>query len=272
MNDSQFAASISALSAAPGRASLLLKAAWHAMEYQEFRDITQDEISRVLGVSPGTFVNWTTRTAVLNQLEAALRLLERLPESARSDLLNRVLRKHPALNSPELAHEETQVSRLRMLTQERSGLTFIQGGSDSTRTFIFSAIGHSVHQNEPNRGVVSGLDVHRPDWFVPVMGIAYLTRWSDTASLKQAVDLAWPKQKPLPWLLLNGVWSLLSAERHRQLVAWAHNHHIVVADDLVYPEENFGPGSRGPEISVRLLKVSAIEHGRIRVHFQNGKV
>jgi hypothetical protein len=248
------------------RASRLLRAAWNSIETQELRRVTQDEISRYLDIAPGTLINWTNRDAQLSQLESVLRLLERLPGPSRYELMDRFLRKYPTIESPELAQEPTQVSRLRLLLREGTGLSLIQG-SESARTFLFTALGHSVCQMEGSGDAVSGFDAHYHDWFVPVEGVTYLTRWATSTSLRAEVDKVWPKAAPRRWLMFNGVWHLLPRERRQELFAWAVNHHVVLADASVCQPPQLAKLIRGLNIPVRLLQVSEPGRGVIQVDF-----
>jgi DNA-binding transcriptional regulator YiaG len=69
------------------RALKFVKAGRAAMELSGCREMSQNELAEYLGISPATLVNWFSCSTRLTQVEAALRILERLPTSLRNELL-----------------------------------------------------------------------------------------------------------------------------------------------------------------------------------------
>jgi transcriptional regulator with XRE-family HTH domain len=176
----------------PERAVKLLKAAWTALELNELRSISQAALCRQLHVSQGTVINWLTGETELHQVEALLRILERLPEPTRHELLNRFLRCYPAMEADRLGHDPTSVSRLRKLLEERNGLTLITGGSDGSRTFLVTALGHAFQQLLSREGMIAGIDIHLPDWFVLVLGVSYLGFPCGSRRVREEALRLWP--------------------------------------------------------------------------------
>lgn len=215
----------------PERAVKLLKAAWKALELNELRSISQMALCRQLHVSQGTVINWLTGETELHQVEALLRILERLPEPTRHELLNRFLRCYPAMEADRLGHDPASVSRLRKLLEERNGLTLITGGSDGSRTFLVTALGHAFQQLLSREGMIAGIDIHLPDWFVPVLGVSYLGFPCGSRRVREEALRLWPRPNHGAVLVFNGVWSLLP-ERQKQILGWCENHHVLVADDI----------------------------------------
>lgn len=250
------------------RSAKLLEAGWAALELQERRQITQNRLCAYLGISPGTFINWTSRGTNLNQIDAILRLLERLPDSSRSALLSGFLRSFPIIESPEIAHEPTAASRLRALLSGRKGLTFIQGGgTDAARVFLFAALGHSLLQTSSHVAAIKGIDVHLPDWFVPVPGLAYLGSSANRAKLLGDIKKMWPKPNHTPWLMLNGVWSLVPG-RHEEILSWCNQHHVVIADETSYEPAVLKKLCTGIQAPINILDLGDSDHRRIRVDFR----
>jgi hypothetical protein len=246
------------------RGAKLLQAAWSAIELQELRRISQNEISRYLGIAPSTFLNWTLGVTDAHLLEAALRLMERLPAERRHELIDRFLRAYPTIGSPELTGDPATSGRLCRLLQQRRGLTLIQGQDVAARTFLFSALGHSFAQRKPRKSVLVGADTQAPDWFVPVTGLTYVPPGSPPEAAAQACPRARPR--PGSWVMLHGLWSAL-ARRHKEILGWATDCHVVLAEPSLCLPSRLGRLRIRGGVPPRLLQVSWREPGRLRVDF-----
>lgn len=249
------------------RAAKLLEAAWSAMEANELREVSQSELCRHLGIVPGTLINWTTKATELHQIEAMMRLLERLPDGTRRGLLERFLRLHPTIESSRFAQEPGTVSRLRTLVRQSDGLTFIMGGTDDARTFVITALGHSFQRLYNREGAISGIDVHATDWFVPVFGVAYMAFAAERSKLLDKIMGAWPRPDHAAALLLNGVWSLLP-EKQKEILGWSAHHHVFVADELNCTPRQRRTIFRELKAPVRFLNVTETDQECIHLDFQ----
>ena len=116
------------------------------------------------------------------QVEAILAWIERVPEATRNKLLNSACRCYPTLDSSRLNHDPAQVSRLKTLLRHAGELTVVQGGSEGLRTFVVTPLGHARGMLEPERRQVCGIDIHEPDWFVPVDGVTHFQTCSSLAA------------------------------------------------------------------------------------------
>lgn len=241
----------------------LLKCGWSAIEVCECRDISQDELSAILGISAATLINWTTHSTKLTQIEALLRILERVPASIREQLFGKVLRCFPSIESSQFANMPAVVSRLRSLVKQRTGLTIIQG-DESSRTFAFTALGHSILQAKPGPCDVRGIDVHAPDWFVPVPGIAYLPAHASRTRLRDEINSAWPRADCGGRFMLNGILSLVP-ERQRQLLTLMQTHHVIIADELDWQTPGLFKECREMNVPIHIVEVAAANSRRISI-------
>jgi len=159
------------------------------------------------------------------------------------------------------------VSRLRCLLRQGNGLTFIQEGTDDTRTFVIVAFGMSFLQLNPKEGSVKGVDVHAPDWFVPVQGVAYLSHPASEAKLREEAARRWSKPNHATLLVLNGLWSLMP-ERQREILARAETHHVVVADETKYGVAEMQRVFGVIKAPVHVLEVTELDHDHIHIDFR----
>jgi transcriptional regulator with XRE-family HTH domain len=243
------------------RALKFMKVGRAAMELSQGRGISQNELAEYLGISPATLVNWFSCSTRLTQVEAALRILERLPISLRNELLAKVLRVFPTIESPAFAHLPTVVSRLRSLLEQRAGLAVIRG-SDSLRTLLFTALGHSICEASPRHNSVQGIDIHTPDWFVPVPGISYVTR-PVKGSQRHDLNSIRPRQMHAGVLMLNGVVSLMPEWQGRAF-SLLNTQHVIIADEVDWKKElqKMGAKSNAP---IHILDIDETDSGRISI-------
>lgn len=106
------------------------------------------------------------------------------------------------------------------------------GSDDAIRTFLITALGNSAGQAVPNTSI-SGMDVHRPDSFVPVPGVVYFRNPNDSSNVAQLILELWVtiEKSPTDVILLNAVWTGVPELRGR-IIGLATRHHVIVADQL----------------------------------------
>lgn len=157
------------------RTTALFRRLRSAVEEAVGHPLTYVEISRITGEPRSTLGNWFNGDGEPS-VEAVLRLAEMLPDTRRHDILDHppVCRLFPRLNHPHLAHDPVAVSRLRTILSNPSGLMILRGFEETWLTFLAAAIAHSVGASAKQSRPVLGLDVHLPDWFVPVPDVTYL--------------------------------------------------------------------------------------------------
>ena len=165
--------------------------------------------------------------------------MERLPEAERHRLIDGACREFPTLHHRKLSHDFVACSHLATLLRQPCGLTYIQGAPEHMRTFVLHALGHSLGFWEVRAGQttdpekVAGVDVHRPDGFVPVIGVIYLANLLRAADIERQFERLWPSilGARARLVLLNGVWRTVRRLQAGILDAARHSH-VVVADAL----------------------------------------
>lgn len=206
-----------------GRARVLIRRLWTALETREGRRFTNKELSEYLNISDSALSDWVTGKTDLNQVEAMLKLCERLQQPKSAELFNQHLRVFPTLASPELAHDPAIIDSLRSIFARPKGLTFIVGGNATQRTFLFTALGHAYLEERIGPRSLAGWDAHTASWFVPLPGLLYLAgARCDPQTLRV-------NGVPQSLLFSNGLWSRFSQHRVH-LSRCALTQHVIVAD------------------------------------------
>jgi hypothetical protein len=202
----------------------LLRSLREELSRASAQPLTFARLAQIMGVSRSTAHYWF-HDQDSAQLQALFCLLERLSPGSRSQYIQACCREYPRLEHPRLAQVPGTARKLRRLLRPASGLTFLCGGSDASRTFVLTAMGHALADAGAE---VRGIDLHQPVGFVPVDGVYYLRGRPGSRDLLPSLQSAWLKiaSAPAACLLLNGLWSLapslqgdiLRAARHRRLL------------------------------------------------------
>jgi hypothetical protein len=229
------------------------------------REIPYEDLASYAGQATSSVFDKLQRTEQ-PQVEALLGWIERLPEPTRNHLMNSACRCYPTLDSPRLNHDPAQVSRLKTLLRQANGLTVVQGGNEGLRTFLVTALGHTCGMVEPERRHVCGVDVHEPDWFVPVDGVIYLHNLLDLSRLREYIHRAWPVIAGMKSRLtiLNGVWAAVQ-DREAEVNQLALRRHVIVADDLRFKPEDLACRAVTP---THVLAVIEEKECRLRILVQ----
>jgi hypothetical protein len=195
------------------------------------QSLSYDDWAQIAGRPGNTIANWCSGGPA-HQLEVLLASMERLTPEERHRLLDHACRDYPTLGHPKLAHDFVACSRLATLLRQPSGLTFIQG-PEHMRTFLLSALGHSGGALDPQRAPVTGVDIHRPDHFVPVIGLSYLNNLLRASDIEREFKRIWPAlgAANARLILLNGIWQHVPALQSEILDA-VRESHLVIADAL----------------------------------------
>jgi hypothetical protein len=195
------------------------------------QSLSYDDWSTITGRPANTIASWCIGGAA-HQLEVLLASMERLTQEERHRLIDHACRDYPTLGHPKLSHDFVACSRLATLLGQPSGLTFI-GGPEHMRTFLLSALGHSGGALDPQRGRVTGVDIHRPDHFVPVAGVKYLDNLLRASDIEREFKRVWPAlcAAKARLILLNGIWQHVPALQSEILDA-ARKSRVVIADAL----------------------------------------
>jgi hypothetical protein len=236
-----------------GRIARLLLDLKLSLGRAEGQPLSYEDWERIAGRPSNTIASWCAGGAA-HQLQVLLASLERLAIEERHRLIETACRDYPTLAHPKLAHDFVAGSRLATLLQQTSGLTFIQGGPEHMRTFVLTAMGNSAAPLDLSRASVSGVDTHRPDDFVPVIGVVYLDNPLRSGDIERRFTQLWPaiRTKRARWILLNDIWHRVPNLRP-EIIAAASESHVVVADSL-----SLKPGDRatGMHVTTHLVTVS----------------
>jgi hypothetical protein len=210
------------------RATLTLRRLQSALTGRSAKPVGYRDIEGWTGVAEGTIKDWFNNRG-RPTAEILICLLERDPPiELRHQVLNSACRTWPSLDSPRLACDQTVISRLRTLVCQPNGLIFIQGGTDETRTYLLTAMANAFLNLAARPRRVSGIDVHEPDWFVPVPHVEYLRNEFQPARLREAVE---PRMNGArnQLVVLNGIWAAVTSLRGAIGTLVAHSP-VIVAD------------------------------------------
>jgi hypothetical protein len=220
--------------------------------------LEQRRFGELLGVSKSTIHDWF-HGPLPAPIQSFLCACERLTETDRILLLRQFCRHCPRLEHPRLAHDAETLNLLKALLLKRTGVTLVVGPAEP-RTFLVTSLGHSIAQADASRSAC-GLDVHRPDTFVPVAGVFYCERPPKLEQARDLVALAMDdvEHSDAEFVIFNGVSRYLTG-----ITRLAANRHVVVADSYAPAPEQIA------SVCPELLLVSQIpgKQGLIRVDFR----
>lgn len=196
------------------------------------RVATYVDMEQWTGVPQGTLTDWFGNRG-RPTADFLLQLLERLAEPARHGTIDLACKTFPKLEGKRLVCDATTISQLKTIACQMNGLTFITGteATDEARTYLLTALGNTFldHTERPRR--ISGIDAHKPDWFVPLPGVNYLQNRMNPAHLREAVQELWPDicAGKNHLVVLNRIWSA-APNFQRDIKALANDNNVVVAD------------------------------------------
>jgi hypothetical protein len=219
----------------------------------------------MLGVAKSTIHDWF-HGKLAGSLQNFLCVFERLTETERILILREICRPCPRLEHPRLAHDAEALSRLKASLNQPAGLTFVVGAPEP-RTFLVTALGHSITRVKPTSRVC-GLDIHRPDSFVPVAGVFYCQRPPnlELAQHLAAHIMAEVEVSKAELVIFNGIWSGIS-QFLKAIQRLAATRHLIVADEF---DPAFDGLARVGPIPAQVMAVSQIpgKQGLIHVDFR----
>jgi hypothetical protein len=225
--------------------------------------MTFAQIGRIIGRPVSTAAHSLTISQHPHIL-AFICMLERLPEEERFRFIREVCRTYPTALHPRLVHSPRAVRILLDTIAMPDGLTVIRGNSNPARTFLLTAIGHTFSQIDQRHRKISGIDIHPPEQFVPVDGVAYLRAELSRDQVTDAVQTMWSdmEKSSAPMVLLNGVWSTMPTMRE-DILKWTRDRHVIIADAM--PPDRAAMAHRGIA-PLNILTVSQVKgSGKIRI-------
>lgn len=240
------------------RSCLLIRRLRALIEGEWQQTLTFEDLSRLTNQPKSTLCNWFNGEGEPSS-ETLLRLLELVPEAKRYAALGKPPfgRTCPQIDHPTLAHDPVATSYLRTIMSEVKGLTFVEGEKDALVTFVATALGRHVTLDSRCPREVIGIDLHAPDWFVPVPGLVYLNNRLKPEHVRKALDEIWPaiESSDGAVVMFNGIRScvpklletvskltsrchviIADAKLHQSLTADGGVRHITISPDKNQPD------------------------------------
>ena len=249
------------------RGRTLLRDTKLALEQFQHREISFEELGRYAGQAGSTVFDKLLKPDH-PQIEGLIGWLEHLPEEVRAGLVNRVLRTLPNLEHRRLAHDPVQVTALKSLLRQHVSLTLIVAPNEGLTTWLITALGHGSQMLGADHRLVTGVDRHVTDWFVPVDGVNYLETPLTQCPAPASIAEAWRKsiQSGHGVVLLNGVVSLATSLR-KEVLAMAGARNVFVADHDSATRDWFARHA-SPAHQLRKLTVVLADRDRIQVRVE----
>jgi len=247
------------------------------LELHHHHSMSFERLAKMLGKSKSTTHHWFDLSPQPHVL-AFLSLLERLSPAQRLSFIEAHCRVYPDLNHPILELSPGKTGDVSELLKQKAGVTIMTGGTEYSRTFVFTALGHAATRADGKLYRASGIDLHRPTRFVPVESWIYIDDNLPLDHTRKLVRRICPRilTSAAPQLFFNGVWSSVPDVRDG-LIRCAKFKHIFIADepapDLRYlrrrvatpiHELTLSPSESIPEGI--LVTCRAIEHATRRGH------
>jgi hypothetical protein len=224
--------------------------------------MTIQQVAGIVGCSRSTAGYWVG-VARQPQVRAFISLLERMSEEGRFRFLRDACRPLPTILHPRLAVSPKAVVTLVEVLRYSSGITLISGGTEESRRFVLTALGHTFPQIDKGHRTAAGLDTLPPTNLVPIETMIYLQHQPTKDRMREAINSVWPRVKnsAAPLLLFNGLWTIFP-EKQKEILTWAKSRHVIVADTgLPDPQQLARTGVP----SVRTLSISLARSSASRI-------
>lgn len=211
----------------PFEAQKLLGELRNRLEMENGRAMGFEELAEIMG-SPKSTAHYWFSIYGHPHLMGFMALVERLSPQARQAFFEAHCRQFPTISDPALAGANRC---LTSLLSQKTGLTVITGASNRERSLVLAALGHSSRRSG-TRFPVTGMDLHRPSEFVPVLGVRYVDDRLKLNQVREVVRSAWPKflTTNAQLVLLNGIWSA-APEIGDDLIRLAALRNVVLAEE-----------------------------------------
>jgi hypothetical protein len=136
------------------------------------------------------------------------------------------------LDDPRLARAPGKTGKLLELLNQKAGLTIITGGTDFSRTFVFTALAHAASRADGKLPIAAGIDLHRSNLFVPVESLIYIDGELGPDHARRLTHRIWPRvlTSGAPRLFFNRVWSSVPEVRE-DILRCAGIRHVVIAEE-----------------------------------------
>jgi hypothetical protein len=235
------------------------------------RQLSFEELSDATGEAKSTLSNWLGGVGSPS-LECVLRLLERIPATQRNQLLSSapISRCYPTLIHPRLAFDQAAMSRFATILQQGTGTTLAHGLREDLVTFVVTALGHNYYHSQLRNDAVRGLDVHSPDWFVPLPAVSYMGNTQSRDAIRQRFLSEWPtlRKHKGGLVILNGIWPQV-ADLYDEVFELAGQNHVVIGTTTMLIRNHMGVKMPGPAHIVTVSADRSTTSDRILIELQS---
>jgi hypothetical protein len=228
------------------RVTRLLRRAQDCLRNAQGNAPTHRELGEWTQTAHATVTDWFNNKG-RPTAEFLFQLLERLPEEKRQEMIESACRAWPSLGNPRLKCDQTVISLLKTIVCLPRGLVLVQGGNDENRTFVITAMGNAFLDLTARPHRLSGIDIHEPDWFVPLPGVCYLHNILLPAKVVQAVREYWPSPPAhgAHLVVLNGLEAVM-AHFGKQVRALSARCPVIIAETGIIKPALLKRCSAGP--------------------------
>ena len=245
------------------RAMQLLLKCWAAIQGLEGRHLDRKSFADYCGIGETAYSNWAVGATELNQIEALLRALERIPTACRHGLFAGLLREYPSLDAPAIAHDPVAVHWLRQLAKQARGIVIVQAERQYQGSYVLTALAHAATRLGSSTRKLAGFDFASGGAFVPVPGVTYADPLASSQVLRELVRESFPTQRPNNIILLNHVLSRLP-ELQEQILASHALHQFLICEGLDFRTEEIRDLTRqkpSPVVRVHVSELSGDRFG-----------
>ncbi len=231
-------------------------------------EISFERLGQLTGLTKSTAHHWFA-VSTQPQILALMCLLERLSSSERQAFVETHCRLLPSLQHPYLAHAPAKVGQMLELLRQENGLTLICGGSDFSRTFLVTALGHAYRRAGGELRPVLGIDLHRPTAFVPVESVSYIDVALNPKRLKELTSKLWPKilTASSRLVICNGLWTA-APELRQGILQCSKISHVLLAEAGT-PDLRYLKSVVSTPLHVLTVSVAKRISGGIKIHWRH---
>jgi hypothetical protein len=207
------------------------------------RPVRLRELAQIMGRSKSTTHFWFSEYRH-PQVLGLIALLERLSPEDRESFLASYCRQFPTLADENLSGATDE---LKKLLHQKTGLTLITGSTDAARLFVMTGFAHSQSSLTGLRP--TGIDIHRPKTWVPIIGVRYIDEKLAAGKIRALVASVWPRilTSGAELGLFNGLLPIVP-ETLDDLLRMAAKRHVILAEQCL------------PDVSTRRAGISAPVH------------
>jgi hypothetical protein len=162
------------------------------------------------------------------QIVGMMTLLEQLSSNERRSFFESNCRILPTLSDARLTGA---TGELEELLKQEQGITIVTGSTASARSFVLKAFGHSWSRMRQQRALVTGIDIHLPRHYVPVIGVRHIDETQPTKLIHELISSVWPRiQTSTAKLALFNELLGEFPEAINDLIRMAETKHVVLAE------------------------------------------